>query len=523
MNVNYSKIRDSFRKPVVILLVSLFILGAVVFSLGYYFNRSDAEKFSEKKREVITNFETTLNSYHSLLTVYGHLFSQLYERELLTTSNTFQSSTFLENRREIRAIGYYTVTSENIPNVKYLDRFGIQSSKEIGDIINSLDLISLSQKAHNNENGFIYKINANYILYIEEVDQNTLQDKGYIFLLINQQDIFRMLSQISPEYIEYRIYNVKDQPTPVYTHKMKDNLYYFFTRTRATAKEVVEFESFTWVFLFYFYDSSYEVTQFIIVLLMMVLGLSVSLLLYWLSIRNYNAFKQARHLENLKDEFIAIASHELKTPLTSIKALNQILAEKMDVTGNALYESFFRKMDTQIQRMENLINDLLDVSRIRSGKLSYKMDYFDLEQVVRTVSDDIGTISRSHKVTVNGSITKNVYGDKDRITQVVTNILINAAKYSPQANLIMVTMSENENEAIIAIQDFGIGISRDSQKRIFERFYRVSTDEHKYKGLGIGLFISSEIVRKHGGKIWTKSKKNKGATFYFTIPFKSSF
>lgn len=87
----------------------------------------------------------------------------------------------------------------------------------------------------------------------------------------------------------------------------------------------------------------------------------------------------------------------------------------------------------------------------------------------------------------------------------------------------MVTMSENENEAIIAIQDFGIGISRDSQKRIFERFYRVSTDEHKYKGLGIGLFISSEIVRKHGGKIWIKSKKNKGATFYFTIPFKSSF
>lgn len=518
MQILRTRFLDFAKKPVFVLIISITILGLVTSLIAINFRRTDKEKFEEKKGTVITNFKEALQSYHSLLTAYGHLFTQLYSSNVLTTNNTFETELHLENRPEIRTIGFFTMQNGDT-QLRYLERFGT-SLTEIDTILESLNLRELALQTEIQNQSVISRINANYIIYIQpvpEAPENPSQN--YVFILINQQDIFRMLSKISPGYIEYRIFDITSKPTPVFTHAMDDKVFFPFTRAHDTSDQIVTVGSFSWLFRFYFYDSYTEITHFMIIFLLLALGLGISLVLYTFSLRNYRATRKAEHLESQKDEFVAIASHELKTPLTSIKALNQILAEKMDSKGNVLYESFFRKMDNQIQRMENLINDLLDVSRIRSGKLTYKMSQFDLDLVVRSVAEEITTISRSHSVTVNGAITKPIYGDKDRITQVVTNILINASKYSPQAKLILVTLSQTDNEAIVAVQDFGIGISRDNQKRIFERFYRVSTDEHKYKGLGIGLFISSEIIRKHKGTIWVKSKKGKGATFSFSLPF----
>ncbi len=464
------------------------------------------------------DFQETLLSYRSLLMAYGHLFTQLDETGVLTTRNTFNSERYLENRREIRAIGYFTLSPGTTPQLRYLELFGNDSVYEVNNLINNLDLRELNAAVSEKNESIIRKINANYIIYISPADDQT-NNNGTVFLIINQQDIFRMVSKNTPEYVEYRIFDITSRPTPVFTHKMDDRSYFPFTRTRAEVEELITVGSFTWLFRFYFYDSITEITQFFTVTLAIVLGLIISLMLYTFSLKNHRAMRKAHHLESQKDEFVAIASHELKTPLTSIKALNQLLAQRMAIEGNVLFDSFFRKMDSQIVRMENLINDLLDVSRIRSGKLTYAMSYFDLEQVVRNACDEITTIRRSHKIVINGSLNKQVYGDKDRISQVMTNILVNSIKYSPQANLIIVTMEETLKEAIVSVQDFGIGISRDNQKRIFDRFYRVSTDEHMYKGLGIGLFISSEVISKHKGKIWVKSKKNKGASFYFSLPF----
>jgi signal transduction histidine kinase len=129
-------------------------------------------------------------------------------------------------------------------------------------------------------------------------------------------------------------------------------------------------------------------------------------------------------------------------------------------------------------------------------------------------------VKKSHQVTVNGHLHQHIFGDKNRISQVLTNLLTNAIKYSPQANLIIVTLKETVKEAIISLQDFGIGIVNENQKKIFDRFFRVSADERKFQGMGIGLFISSEIIRKHGGRIWVKSTKGKGSTFSFSIPLK---
>jgi signal transduction histidine kinase len=170
--------------------------------------------------------------------------------------------------------------------------------------------------------------------------------------------------------------------------------------------------------------------------------------------------------------------------------------------------------------MEHLIKDLMDVSKIRANKLDYNKDWFDLENTVRTICEDMQEVRKSHQITVNGKLHQNVYGDKDRIAQVLTNLLTNAIKYSPQANLVIVTMKETLKDVIVSTQDFGIGIGSESQRRIFERFYRVSQDERKFQGMGIGLFISSEIIGKHGGRIWVKSTKGKGSTFFFSLPLK---
>lgn len=486
--------------------------------LAYNFNRADKSKFQEKKQTIVLNFREKLLSYRSLLMAYGHLFSQLNETGVLTSRNTFNSESYLENRREIRAIGYYTSNAASVAQIRYLELFGNDSAYEVNSLISTLDLRKLTAEVEGLNEGVILRINANYIIYIAAANEQDINN-GNVFLIINQQDIFRMLSKYTPAYVEYRIFDISSRPTPVFTHTMDNRTFFPFTRTRSEVEELITVGSFSWLFRFYFYDSFTEITQFLIVLVTIILGLIISLMLYTFSLRNHRAMRKAHHLESQKDEFVAIASHELKTPLTSIKALNQILAQKMATEGNILFDSFFRKMDSQIIRMENLINDLLDVSRIRSGKLSYTLNYFDLEQVVRNACEEITTIRKTHKIVINGAIKKQVFGDKDRISQVITNILVNSIKYSPQANLIIVGMEETQKEAIISVQDFGIGITRENQKRIFDRFYRVSTDEHMYKGLGIGLFISSEVIAKHKGKIWVKSKKNKGSTFYFSLPF----
>lgn len=168
-----------------------------------------------------------------------------------------------------------------------------------------------------------------------------------------------------------------------------------------------------------------------------------------------------------------------------------------------------------------LIEDLLNASKVQRGKLEYELTKFDINEVVREIVESFQAIS-SHKINVRGKARKKVVGDKDRIGQVVTNLISNAIKYSPKADKVNVVISQLKNKVKVSVQDFGIGISEDQQMKIFDQFYQVNNPHEKtYPGLGIGLYISYDIIKRHGGNIKVKSEQGTGTVFSFTLPLKS--
>jgi signal transduction histidine kinase len=230
-----------------------------------------------------------------------------------------------------------------------------------------------------------------------------------------------------------------------------------------------------------------------------------------------NAEQQAR----IRAHFISVASHELKSPITSQKAYLQLLKKSIKGNNLGVYNSYLNKIEAQTDKLTNFINDLLDVSKMTSRKLQYNFTLFDMKSCVQEAIENIHSLLITHKVQIKGNIERKVYGDKDRIYQVITNLLSNAIKYSPEANIIVVSLSEDNHDINVSVQDYGIGINPANLDKIFNRFFRVTeSDESHFKGLGLGLYLSAEIIKKHNGKIWVESIERKGSTFYFTLPIK---
>ena len=229
-----------------------------------------------------------------------------------------------------------------------------------------------------------------------------------------------------------------------------------------------------------------------------------------------------KKVEKEKDEFLSIASHELKTPLTSIKAYMQLLERKLK-TGNENSEvSYVTKALSQLEKLNSLITDLLDVSKIDNGKLKINKRQNNLENVIQTAID---TILQTHdnkiKITRHGFIPDILIPfDEIRIEQVLINFLTNAIKYSPENNQIIITTFVDDNEVKVSITDFGIGIPDFKQDLVFKKFYRVDESSVQFQGMGIGLYICSEIIHQHDGTIGLSSVMEEGSTFYFTLPLK---
>jgi signal transduction histidine kinase len=230
--------------------------------------------------------------------------------------------------------------------------------------------------------------------------------------------------------------------------------------------------------------------------------------------------------EQRKDDFIRMASHELRTPVTSIKGYVQLLLTMFDDHENNIapipdeaIRSSLIVIDKQIVRLTRLLSELLDLSRIDSGKLDFNMHPFELNDLVReTVNDLKLTTVQELKIRSNGS--SKVNADRNRIGQVLTNLLTNAIKYSPEASAVEIdVVKHDEKKVTVSVTDHGIGIDPKDQKKIFERFYRVEgKSEQTYPGFGIGLFIASEIIQRHHGIISVESSKGNGAKFSFTLP-----
>lgn len=226
-----------------------------------------------------------------------------------------------------------------------------------------------------------------------------------------------------------------------------------------------------------------------------------------------------KELERQKDNFLGVASHELKTPVTSIKAYAQVLEMMFRRAGDTKNAELLAKMDNQINRLNNLISDLLEVTKINTGRLQFNPVPFNFNQTVEEVIEEVQRTSLKHQIDKQLSFDREITGDKERICQVITNLLTNAIKYSPDASRIVVYTEDLGSEVQLCVQDFGIGIRGDQQDRVFEQFYRVSgSREHTFPGLGLGLYISSEIVKHLNGRIWVNSVEGKGSTFCFAIP-----
>jgi signal transduction histidine kinase len=227
-------------------------------------------------------------------------------------------------------------------------------------------------------------------------------------------------------------------------------------------------------------------------------------------------------LEKRKDDFLSMASHELKTPVTSMKIYSDILRKYLVDNDDPKLTKVVTHIIGQTDRMKELVSDLLDVSRIEAGKLQFTMEDFEIDALIQDVIDGLQPSTDKHKIMYKSKRGITVYGDKYRIYQVVTNLLSNSIKYSPQGGDITIKAGKEEKRVIVSVKDKGIGVAEDQQEKIFDRLYQAGGMQEKtYPGLGMGLYISKEIIRRHGGEIWVESKKDRGSTFYFSLPRKS--
>jgi PAS domain S-box-containing protein len=223
--------------------------------------------------------------------------------------------------------------------------------------------------------------------------------------------------------------------------------------------------------------------------------------------------------EQQKDEFLSIASHELKTPLTSIKAYNQVLQR---ITDTEKLKPFIKKSAEHIARLERLIADLLDVTKINAGKIHYVLEPMNMKTLLEDSIESIQQGISSHDIILESAPDIIYHGDHLRLEQVVHNFLSNAVKYSPGGAKILVNGKVDHDNIIVSVQDFGIGIARENLDRLFDRYYRVDNTAMRFEGLGLGLFISAEILRQHGGSFWIESEQGKGSTFYFRLPLEGT-
>ncbi|HKD75587.1 MAG TPA: response regulator [Ktedonobacterales bacterium] len=225
-------------------------------------------------------------------------------------------------------------------------------------------------------------------------------------------------------------------------------------------------------------------------------------------------------LERQKEEFLSIASHELKTPLTTIKAMTQMTRRALEREQRPIADNLAR-VERAIVRMEKLVNDLVDSSRIEVGKLALHMERCDLRDICRQVIGDF-TVTTDRPITLISSAEALEFeADGDRIGQVIANLISNALKYSPDDLPIMVKAERDGAEVVVSVHDEGAGIPFEEQEQIFERFYRVPQmpiHSGSEVGLGLGLHICREIVTRHHGHIWVKSAAGEGTTFFVALP-----
>lgn len=235
-----------------------------------------------------------------------------------------------------------------------------------------------------------------------------------------------------------------------------------------------------------------------------------------------NDITERKQDEIMKNDFIAMASHELKTPLTSLKAYIQLLIANAKKTSDLFLISLLEKSERQINKMTRLIYGFLDLSKIESGRLRLNTQNFDINILINEVIADSMPAAPGHNIVFNAGLPIHVTADKEKISQVLGNLINNAVKYSANGSIITITAKTEGENLRVGIKDQGIGLKPKDQKKIFQRFFRVDDENARgQSGFGIGLYLSAEIIKLHHGSIGVESEEGGGSEFYFLLPLET--
>jgi len=233
-----------------------------------------------------------------------------------------------------------------------------------------------------------------------------------------------------------------------------------------------------------------------------------------------NDITELREVERRKDDFLSIASHELKTPLTTVTASLQLLQRMLPADIDEQIKNTLNKSKIYVDKLEHLITDLLDASKIKSGQIALSKEPFDLDILIAETVEELGEKYPAYALVIEGFASNYYIGDKRRLQQVIFQLLANAIKFSPKGSTITVYLARLSDFIKVAISDSGLGVAYQYQKKIFETFFRVDEIQKQYPGIGIGLYVSNQIIKQHGGTLWVESTVGEGATFSFTLPLK---
>lgn len=226
---------------------------------------------------------------------------------------------------------------------------------------------------------------------------------------------------------------------------------------------------------------------------------------------------ELRLLQQQKDDFISIASHELKTPITSLKASLQLLNRMKDNPSPKMLPTLIVQANKSLDKVSVLIEDILNASKVNEGQLHINQKLFIISELINECCHYI-RIEDKYTINTEGDMELQVYADAERVNQVVINFINNAIKYAPESKEIQIHIEKVNDMAKVSVIDQGPGIPHEKISHLFERYYRVDSSGMQYSGLGLGLYISAEIIKKHNGKIGVDSELNKGSTFWFTLP-----
>lgn len=232
------------------------------------------------------------------------------------------------------------------------------------------------------------------------------------------------------------------------------------------------------------------------------------------------AEEKLKQAVEIRNEFLSIASHELQTPITSVKTLTELLELQLKEDGEEAYADQVSNINNSITQLSKLTSKLLDFSRLQEGKLQLEKNDINLSEVIQEKVNAIQpTTDHEIEVEIEAGDEIILPADDLRIGQVLSNLLNNAIKYSPEDEKIIVRATEEEDRVTVSVVDFGVGVSEHERETIFQRFYKGSDPiKNTYPGFGIGLFVSSQIVEQHGGEIWVEDNNGNGSEFKFTLP-----